>query len=104
MVPMDLQAHQVQLAHRDHLERGAHLVFLDQLDLLVPEVLLDLRENEEMLAHPEKKALLVHQDLQALPDHLAQEVKEEKKDHKVKTVPLVLVVDLVTRVLLEQLV
>jgi len=70
----------------------------------VPEVLLDLRENEEMLAHPEKKALLVHQDLQALPDHLAQEVKEEKKDHKVKTVPLVLVVDLVTRVLLEQLV
>jgi hypothetical protein len=83
---------------------GAHLVFLDQLDLLVPEVLLDLRENEEMLVHPEKKALLVHQDLQALPDHLAQEVKEEKKDHKVKTVPLVSVVDLVTRVLLEQLV
>jgi len=104
MVPMDLQVHQAQLAHRDHLERGAHLVFLDQLDLLVPEVLLDLRENEEMLAHPEKKALLVHQDLQALPDHLAQEVKEEKRDHKVKMAPLVSVVDLVTRVLLEQLV
>ena len=57
---MELWVPLVLLAPVDHLETEVCLAYLVPLDLLDPEVLLDLKGREETQGQLEKRALLVN--------------------------------------------